>query len=431
MSRFIDEAVIEVRSGDGSNGMVAWRREKYEPMGGPAGGSGGRGGDVILKATNDRNTLLDFHYNRKFQAEHGQKGGSKNKHGKNGQDLIIPVPTGTTVTDLETGATVADLVRPDQTIMVAQGGKGGRGNSLLATPTKRSPHHCEPGQPGVVRQLKLVIKVLADVGLVGLPNAGKSTLLSVLTAARPKIADYPFTTIEPNLGVIALDYGRDIVLADIPGLIEGASEGVGLGHRFLKHLERTRVLVHLVDISSETILEDIATIENEIALYGELLKSLPVLLALNKTDIVEADEAERIKESVQSARPEMEVFLLSAATVKGTQPLTGRMAELVDQAKEAAKEEETPLELAPDDLAFAKPDGRFDIVRSRKIFFVTGDRPERLVSVTNLRDPESIHHLYTSLKAMGIIDALLSEGIETGNEINIGGVSFTYGDDWL
>ncbi|MBK9142529.1 MAG: GTPase ObgE [Candidatus Melainabacteria bacterium] len=431
MSRFIDEATIEVRSGDGGNGMVAWRREKYEPMGGPAGGSGGRGGDVILKATNDRNTLLDFHYNRKFQAEHGQKGGSKNKHGKNGQDLIIPVPTGTTVTDLETGATVADLVRPDQTIMVAQGGKGGRGNSLLATPTRRAPHHCEPGQPGVTRQLKLVIKVLADVGLVGLPNAGKSTLLSVLTAARPKIADYPFTTIEPNLGVVALDYGKDLVLADIPGLIEGASEGVGLGHRFLKHLERTRVLVHLVDISSETILQDIATIEKEIALYGERLKSLPVLLALNKTDIVDPDEAERIKKRVEEARPDMEVFLLSAATVKGTQTLTGRMAELVDQAKEAAREEETPLELTPDDLAFARPDGSFDIVRSRKIFFVTGDRPERLVSVTNLRDPESIHHLYTSLKAMGIIDALLSEGIETGNEINIGGVSFTYGDDWL
>ncbi|MBZ0189229.1 MAG: GTPase ObgE, partial [Candidatus Obscuribacterales bacterium] len=375
MSKFIDEVIIEVRSGDGGNGMVAWRREKYEPMGGPAGGNGGKGGDVILEATYDLSTLLDFHYNRKFQASHGTRGGSKNKHGKYGEDLIVKVPVGTMVFDNTSGQMIADLVIPEQTVMVAQGGKGGKGNAMLASSVKRAPHHCEPGQAGVVRELKLVIKVLADVGLVGLPNAGKSTLLSSVTAAKPKIADYPFTTLEPGLGVVAPEFGSDsatsFVLADIPGLIEGASLGVGLGHKFLKHLERTRILVHLVDISSQNILEDIETIEKEIALYGDRLKELPRILVLNKTDLILEEEAEEILTQVCSSRPDLEIRLLSAATGQGTRDLTRNLAKRLVELKKIDQTIAPPLRIEPDEDAFAKRDSNFEIVRSRKIFFIT------------------------------------------------------------
>src|SRR5579885_2064430 len=269
MAQFIDEVEIEVRSGDGGNGMVAWRREKYEPMGGPAGGTGGKGGDIYLQAVSDKSTLLDFRYKTKYLAENGQKGGSKNRHGRDGKDLIIEVPVGTVVKDLDSDKVIADLAFVRTRIMVAQGGRGGKGNALLATPTRRAPHFCEPGYPGVSRRLKLELKLLADIGIVGLPNAGKSTLLSVLTHAKPKIADYPFTTLQPQLGVVKFKDETDFVLADIPGLIEGASHGVGLGHRFLKHIERTRAIVHLVDISSSTIEKDIATIDHELSEYSK------------------------------------------------------------------------------------------------------------------------------------------------------------------
>lgn len=432
MSKFIDEVEIEVRSGDGGNGIVAWRREKYEPLGGPAGGNGGRGGDIVLEATNDLTTLLDFRYNRKYQASSGTRGGSSKKNGKAGKNLILKVPAGTVVTDLSSGEVIADLITDGDSIMVAQGGAGGKGNAMLASPTKRAPHHCEPGQPGVVRKLKLVIKVLADIGLVGLPNAGKSTYLSCVTKAKPKIADYPFTTLTPNLGVVRQEGGDGYVIADIPGLIEGASEGIGLGHKFLKHLERTRLLLHLVDVSSEQLLEDISTINNELANYGTLLTGLPQIIALNKIDLLQEEDLKEKLELVQSNFRDVLVYPVSLATQKGLTKLSQALGhELYKLNQEKLEAPDIDQLLEPDQAAYAKTDNSFEIERRKGMFIVHGDRPKRLVSVTNIKDPESLHHLFRKLKGMGVIDALEKEGIELGAEINIGGVAFSYGDDWI
>lgn len=436
MSQFIDEVEIEVTSGDGGNGIVAWRREKYEPLGGPAGGNGGRGGNIYLQATGDMSTLLDFRYKSKYIAPAGQRGGPKNMHGKGAKDITVRVPVGTVIKDADSGLVIADLVVQNQRIMVAQGGKGGRGNAMLATPTRRAPHHCEPGQPGVRRNLKLELKVLADVGIIGLPNAGKSSFLAVVTAARPKIGDYPFTTLEPNLGVVKLDYGSDhgvdgFVLADIPGLVEGAAEGIGLGHKFLKHVERTRILVHMVDISSEDPVSDIIVINKELAEYGGVLSSLPQIIGLNKSDIVDGDQAKQRADAVREKFPDTEVMILSTATGEGTRELINTLGTRLKDLKEKALEEgEAPEELEADEAAIPTLDESWEIERKKNVFTVLGDKPERLVSVTNMRDPESISHLYRVLRAMGIIDALIAAGIQPGDELNISGVVFTYGEDW-
>ena len=437
MSKFIDEVDIEVVSGDGGNGIVAWRREKYEPLGGPAGGNGGKGGDVVLDATSDLNTLLDFRFKKKFRAENGQRGGSSRKNGKSGKSIVLKVPQGTEVRDLSTGELICDLVADGASIMIAQGGAGGRGNAMLASPTRRAPHHCEPGQPGVFRKLRLTVKVLADVGLVGLPNAGKSTLLSIYTRAKPKIADYPFTTLDPNLGVVdTAGKGSDgFVIADIPGLIEGASDGVGLGHKFLKHLERTRLLVHIADISSETLLEDISTINTELESYGKKLTNLPQIRVLNKTDLLTEDEIKEKLALLGDSEVEDKIYPVSMATMEGLDELkiaiTQKLAELDSEIISEEEPEEKSLKLEPDPDAFAKRDDHFEIERRKGMFIIHGDRPKRLVSVTDLRDPESLHQLYRRLKGMGVIDALEKEGIELGAEINIGGVAFSYGDDWI
>ena len=433
MSKFIDEVDIEVISGDGGDGIVAWRREKYEPLGGPAGGNGGKGGSIILEATNDMNTLLNFRYKRKFKADNGTRGGSKKKNGKRGTDLVISVPAGTAVLDTETGVEICDLKIPGSKVMVAEGGAGGRGNALLASPTRRSPHHCEPGQKGVTRKLSLVLKVLADVGLVGLPNAGKSTFLSVVTRAKPKIADYPFTTLDPNLGVFESDYGDGFVIADIPGLIEGASQGVGLGDKFLKHLTRCRLLLHLVDISSEDPIKDMKTINSELENFGGALAQLPQITVLNKADLLDSDESvESVRKLVESNFEGQQVFVVSLATTSGLDELKNSLQKQVLKLLEPKEDTvQESLELEPDEGAYARPDNWFEIERRKGIFFIHGDRPRRLVSVTDLRDPESLNHLYKKLKGMGVIDALEQEGITLGAEINISGVSFSYGDDWI
>ncbi len=437
MSKFIDEVEIEVRSGDGGNGIVAWRREKYEPLGGPAGGNGGNGGDVVIEATNDLNTLLDFRFKKSFKADNGIRGGSSRKNGKRGKSITLKVPVGTVIKNAENGAVIADLVRDGARIMIAQGGRGGKGNAMLASPTRRAPHHCEPGQPGVFRRLKLELKVLADVGLVGLPNAGKSTLLATMTAARPKIADYPFTTLEPHLGVVGQSGGDGFVMADIPGLIEGASAGTGLGHKFLKHLERTRLLVHMLDISAESVIEDLETIEKELALYGNRLSELPRIIVLNKADLLTAEEeelAERkrlVQEHTHAGADQ--ILVISCATKAGVTELRNLLTERLDQLKteEPTKEVPESLEIEADEEALAKTDSSFEIERYKGMFIIHGDRPKRLVSVTNLKDPESLHHLFRKLKGMGVIEALENEGIELGAEVNIGGVAFSYGDDWI
>lgn len=441
MTHFIDQVFIEVRSGDGGNGIVAWRREKYEPMGGPAGGSGGRGGHVFLQATKDLNTLIDFRFKRKFQATSGARGRPKGQHGSNADDLIIKVPVGTLVKDSEDGSTVADLVKDGQKVLVAEGGKGGLGNSMLASPTRRAPHFCYPGQPGVLRHLELELKLLADVGIVGLPNAGKSTLLSVMSAAKPKIADYPFSTLEPNLGVVKEDEGRAYVMADIPGLIEGASEGVGLGHAFLRHIERTRLLVHLVDATSETLPKDIETIDNELKLHSEKLTELPQFIVLNKADAVLDEELRDKERELKKRFKNREILTISAATGKGLDRLrhaTGKtLKELtpvaVDDYLDGADraQEDGADTYIVDPRASQRIDEGFLVVRKKGMFTVHGDKVARLVDVTNMRDPESLHHFYDVLKSMGVLDELIAQGARQGSEIHIAGITFTFGADVL
>ncbi len=287
--KLIDEAVIEVIAGDGGNGCLAFRREKYVPYGGPSGGDGGRGGSVVFFATERAHTLLDFRYKRKYSAQRGEHGQGSDKYGKSGEDLVLAVPVGTTIYDHETGDLLFDLVEDGQRCVVARGGRGGFGNIHFATPTNQAPQEHEDGEPGEARVIRLSLRLLADVGLLGLPNAGKSTLLSVVSAARPRIADYPFTTLSPNLGVVQLDVDRAFVMADIPGLIEGASEGRGLGHQFLKHLERCKVLLHLVEFplpdTGADPVHDVETLEQELALFDERLAGLPRVVVMTKTDL--------------------------------------------------------------------------------------------------------------------------------------------------
>lgn len=434
MSQFLDHAFIEARSGDGGNGIVAWRREKYEPMGGPAGGSGGRGGHVFVESSDDLSTLIDFRFKSKFAAAHGGRGRPKGMHGRAAPDLIIKVPVGTVIKDRESGEVIADLVAAKQRVMVAEGGAGGRGNALLSTPTRRAPHFCEPGQRGVLRQLELELKILADVGIIGLPNAGKSTLLSVITAAKPKIADYPFSTLEPNLGVVQSPYGtKAFVVADIPGLVEGASQGVGLGHDFLRHIERTRLIIHLVDISAETLEKDVETVDRELRLYNEELEELPHMLVLNKADIIAPEQVESIKTSLQSsplAETHSQPLVISAATGEGMDALLRTLSHTLD-ALEPPAAQSIPDVIPADQKAHDHSDEGFEIVRKKKVFTIFGDRVERLVAVTNMRDPESLYHLHHVLKVMGVIEALLEAGAGPGSEVRVAGSSFVFGEDWL
>lgn len=440
MSQFIDQVQIEVASGDGGNGAVNWRREKYEPMGGPAGGNGGRGGSVILEATRDLSTLIDFRFRQLFEAPHGVKGGIKNRHGKAGQDLVIRVPVGTVVKDTQSGKIIADLTEDGQRALVAEGGRGGIGNTEMATASKRSPYFCEPGEPGVRRNLELTLKLLADVGIIGLPNAGKSTLLAAVTRAKPKIADYPFSTLEPNLGVAKLRPGESFVLADIPGLIEGASQGIGLGHNFLRHIERTRVLIHMVDGTAEDLEGEIKTIRKELSLYGRNLSQLPSLIAINKIESLAPEEAEALKDRVVrllgkkgnefeealKLKAADRVFLISAVAHLGTDELIQKTSHLVERMKALTKDEITVVE--PDEKAFDHGDSSFTVCRENGVFLVEGDRASRLVSVTNMKEPESLFSLFQRLRAMGVIDELISQGVEPGSEVVIGGFSFTYGE---
>ncbi|MBR8832925.1 MAG: GTPase ObgE [Stigonema ocellatum SAG 48.90 = DSM 106950] len=338
--QFIDQAEIEVEAGKGGDGIVAFRREKYVPAGGPSGGNGGRGGSVIFVAEEDLQTLLDFRYNHRFQAENGARGGPNNRTGANGKDLIIEVPCGTVVYDAETGDLLGDFIEPKQTLVVASGGKGGLGNQYFLSNRNRAPEYALPGLPGELKQLRLELKLLAQVGIIGLPNAGKSTLISALSAARPKIADYPFTTLVPNLGVVRKPSGDGTVFADIPGLIEGASLGVGLGHDFLRHIERTRVLLHLIDATSEDVVSDYNTIQQELQAYGRGLAERPQILALNKIDAV--DRESKDLEAIATQLNHLchaPVFLISAVTGTGLEPMLQQIWSILDQLNADEKDD--------------------------------------------------------------------------------------------
>lgn len=332
MAKFIDEAVIHVKAGDGGNGCVSFRREKYVPKGGPDGGDGGKGGDVYIVATSSKQTLLDFHYRRLFRAKRGQHGRGKNQHGKSGDDIYIPVPVGTVVKDALTGEILFDFVEDGQVWLAARGGRGGRGNARFATATNQAPRFAEEGEKGEERDLKLELKLIADVGIVGLPNAGKSTLISVISDARPKIADYPFTTLVPQLGVVYVDKDRSFVVADIPGLIEGAHRGAGLGIQFLKHIERTRVIIHLVDISSINPSEPLApylTIREELEKFDPELLKKPEVVALNKIDLVEEKDYVKKLVSIYQKKLRSPVMAISAVTREGVSKLVRKVSEIL------------------------------------------------------------------------------------------------------
>lgn len=326
---FVDTAEIYVKAGDGGRGAVSFRREKYVPAGGPDGGDGGDGGNVIVQADGSMHTLMDLRHKRHYRAENGQPGAGANKHGRNGANEVIRVPPGTVVRDAATGEVLADLVSPGQSAIVARGGKGGRGNARFATPTRQAPRFAQPGTPGEERWLELELKLLADVGLVGLPNVGKSTLISRISAARPKIADYPFTTLVPNLGVVDAGDGKSFVVADIPGLIEGAHAGAGLGHEFLRHVERTRVLVHVLDLAAldRDPVRDFEVVERELRLYSPELTARPTLVAANKIDVPQGrSRLDRVQEALGSRG--LRIYAISAVTGEGVRELVSAMAGL-------------------------------------------------------------------------------------------------------
>ncbi len=331
--QFIDRVEIQVKAGDGGDGIVAWRREKYVPAGGPAGGNGGWGGSVILETTTDLQTLLDFRFEHIFKAESGKRGGNNNMTGAKGQDRIIKVPCGTVVINIANEEIIGDLTEPNQQLLIAKGGKGGLGNKFFLSNQNRAPEHALPGLPGDELQLRLELKLIAEVGIIGLPNAGKSTLISVVSSARPKVADYPFTTLTPNLGVVSKPSGDGVVFADIPGLIEGAHSGIGLGHEFLRHVERTRILVHLVDMTAEQPLESYETIQGELEAYGHGLSDKPQILVLNKSDAVTAEEAEAIADQFFE-QLQIKPLIISAAARKGLDPLLNMIWQRLDPPDE-------------------------------------------------------------------------------------------------
>lgn len=423
---FLDKSKIKILSGRGGNGMVAWRREKYVDKGGPAGGDGGAGGDVYFVADENLSTLMDFKYKSVFKAEAGVNGRSKSQHGRCGKDLYIKVPVGTMIKEIKTGKTIGDLVNHGDTILVAKGGRGGRGNARFATSQKRAPQFCEPGEPPIERDLELELKLIADVGLLGMPNAGKSTFISVISSAKPKIADYPFTTLVPNLGVVTKPSGDGFVVADIPGLIEGASEGVGLGHEFLRHVERCRFLVHIVDLTQENPMENYNKINNELKKHSERLANLYQIIALNKIDAIsDEDKKKYLKEFKKVAD---DVFEISAVTRENVEILKNFIAQKVDEIPKPVFE----VEVSEDLGAYDNDDSSFEIVKADKnTYVVFGGKIKRLAQVTDSRNLEQVVRLQNILTNMGVFEALKKQGIKNEDTVVIEHLEFTHYDDEL
>ncbi|GAB4426480.1 MAG: GTPase ObgE [Anaerolineae bacterium] len=406
-----DEAKIYVKAGDGGDGIVAFRREKYVPRGGPAGGHGGNGGNVIFVVDEGLNTLIRFKNRSHFKAGRGDHGGGKNMTGANGEDCLIPVPPGTVVRDADTGQLLADLVEPGQQAVIAQGGRGGRGNTAFKSSTNQAPRLAEKGLPGEERWLALELKLMADVGLVGVPNAGKSTLISVVSAARPKIADYPFTTLQPNLGVVMLDH-RDLVMADIPGLIEGAADGAGLGHQFLRHIERCRLLVHLLNGAAEDPLADFDQINGELRLFSQKLAGKPQIVVLNKVDL---PDAQTHWPAVQ-ARAEalnLPALQISAVTQQGVPELLGRLFTMLDELPdESLFEEAVPV------FTLEADKSQFEITRlGDDRWQVTGPRITELAVQTMWDVDQAVMRVHQILERMGVNRALRDAGVEAGDTV--------------
>lgn len=421
---FLDEVSIRVKSGRGGDGSASFRREKFVPRGGPDGGDGGRGGSVVLEADESINTLVEFRSRRSYKAVSGTQGLGVQKSGKNGPDVVLKVPVGTLVFEEGHEAPLFDLVLHGQRAIVAKGGRGGRGNMHFTSPTRQAPAFAEMGEPGEERGLRLELKLLADVGLLGFPNVGKSTLISQISAARPKIANYPFTTLIPNLGVVKVEEDS-FVVADIPGIIEGASEGAGLGHQFLKHVERTRLLVHILDVSGSTgrdPAEDYAILNRELAAYSERLASLPQIVALNKMDVTGAAE---IAAEVKAALGEDAlVFEMSAATGKGVREIVYHLAQ---QLREIPKPIASPEAAVETILILAPEKETWEVTREDDgTWVVTGAPVEKLVAMTDLGRDEAVRKLHRQLKSRGVLDKLAEMGAEDGDSVRIGEVEFDY-----
>jgi len=423
---FVDKAVIKIKAGDGGDGAVSFHREKYVAAGGPDGGDGGKGGDIVFAVDDSLSTLIDFRYKRKFAAERGQNGSAKNCTGRNAPDLIIKVPRGTVVRDAATGRVMADM-SSDEPKVLARGGKGGKGNARFATPTRQIPKFSKPGFMGESFEVSLELKLLADVGLVGFPNVGKSTLISVVSAAKPKIANYHFTTLTPVLGVVKISEGHSFVMADIPGLIEGASEGVGLGHEFLRHVDRCRLIIHVVDVSGSEgrdPKEDFEIINRELKSFSEDLAKRPQIIAANKCDMATPEQIADFKAFAE--KQGLPVFEISAATTQGTKELIDaayRELEKLPPIKEYEVEPPAPAELDEQ----AGNGERFEITRGDDaVFYVTAPWLEHIMRTVDMDDYASLQYFQRVLRNSGIIDKLEEMGIEEGDTVNIFGFEFDF-----
>ncbi|MGI8924128.1 MAG: GTPase ObgE [Fimbriimonadales bacterium] len=421
---FLDEAVIDVRSGRGGGGSASFRQEKHVPRGGPDGGDGGSGGDVVLVADSNLTTLLDFRFTRKYAAEDGTPGQGDRKYGKSGKSLKLRVPIGTVIKDAHTGEQLADLAYDKARFTAAKGGRGGRGNLHFVSSVRQAPTFAEKGEPADARKLLLELKLMADVGLVGLPNAGKSTLIRSVSAAKPKVGNYPFTTLTPSLG-IAKAGDKSFVIADLPGLIEGASEGKGLGHRFLKHADRTRVILHVVEclpVDESDPFGNFKLIESELEKFSSDLAAKPALIAMSKIDLMpDAEQRQDIEKTLASTG--LEVFLISAATTAGVEKLLYRLAALL--------EEQPPEPIVQ--ILEPKPEEEreqdYAIERDEAAYVVTGRSVIRMVAMADLRNPEALRYLHRKLVGAGVIDGLREAGIEEGDTVRIGNLAFTFEDE--
>ena len=414
---FTDYVKIIVKSGDGGNGAVSFRREKYVVAGGPDGGDGGKGGDVYFEVDPDANTLIDFRFKKKFKAENGKNGEANNRYGKSGEDLYIKVPIGTIIKDAETGKIIADLSEKGQIEKIFPGGRGGKGNSHFATSTRQAPRFSIDGEKGIEKEIILELKLLADVGLIGFPNVGKSTFLSMVTSATPKIADYHFTTLEPNLGVVKAEYGDSFVIADIPGIIEGASEGVGLGLQFLRHIERTRLLLHVIDVSGtegRNPVADFETINEELKKYSEKLSKRKQIIVANKIDSLQDEKLYNELENLAKEK-DLEIYKISAATGQGIKELLKRVSEVL---KELPKEELYSVE---EKKIYTLQDDKteYTIIKEDGIYVVDGPAVQRVMRRVNLEDNESMYYFQKCLDELGVNEALKKAGVKEGDTVRV------------
>jgi GTPase len=433
---FYDHTKIHVKAGNGGDGSMHFRREKFAPFGGPDGGDGGRGGSVYFDATTNLNTLIDYRYRQQFKAESGEPGIRQKMHGAKGEDVVLQVPCGTLIRDADTHEIVADLIEPGQRVMVARGGRGGLGNVHFVTSTHQTPKEAQKGEPGEERDLYLELRLIADVGLVGYPNAGKSTLLSVVTAARPKIADYPFTTLVPNLGVVEVGHPRggdgfSFVLADIPGLIEGAAQGVGLGHEFLRHIKRTRLLIHILDGAAleHDPWQDFQAINHELAAYDEQLAKRPQIVAFNKMDLPEAQENWLVfKKQAEDAG--YSVFAISAAAHEGTTELIEFAAKRLKEIYQEEAERAASQTMVDADGPVLRPQAAdaFTVTKEEGVYVVRGKRIERAVNMTDQESEQGMDRLQVTLQKLGVTKALEEAGVQVGDTVRFGKAELYWGE---